>query len=167
MTDRKKRTTSLRDVRSRNVIEEAILLPRNLQNHRAHRQFSKRRRRAAALPLLLGAGQALDLRISRMKSELAVKPECAAVDRFVVAQSDLIRIDSENGRSEKLPIELQQPREAPCRFALAKRGKDVEADFPVVRLLLQQGRRSRTSCQRGIRDRQPSGSLFALCTEVF
>src|SRR5438552_5067904 len=129
MTDRKKRTTSLRDVRSRNVIEEAILLPRNLQNHRAHRQFSKCRRRAAALPLLLGAGQALDLRISRMKSELAVKPECAAVDRFVVAQSDLIRIDSENGRSEKLPIELQQPREAPCRFPLAKRGKDVEADF--------------------------------------
>ena len=64
-----------------------------------------------------------------MKSELAVKPECAAVDRFVVAQSDLIRIDGENGRSEKLPIELQQPREAPCRFPLAKRGKDVEADF--------------------------------------
>src|SRR6266568_4970455 len=100
-----------------------------LQNHGARRQFTKRRRRAAALPLLLGAGQALDPRISRMKSELAVKPERAAVDRFVVAQSDLVRVDGENGRSEKLPIELQQPREAPRRFAHAKRGEDVEADL--------------------------------------
>src|SRR5438105_3515862 len=73
-----------------------------LQDHRALRQFSQRRRGAAALPPLLGARQALDLRIGRPKSELAVKPERSAVDRFLIAQSDLIRIDCENRRSEKL-----------------------------------------------------------------
>src|SRR5260370_35953312 len=85
--------------------------------------------------LLLFSRQKLrDARISRAEAELAIKPEGAGFDGFLVVEAELVGIDGEERDTEQLVKQPQKARVEPGGLAFAKSVVEVEADLHLLRI---------------------------------
>ena len=84
--------------------------------------------RARGTADLLNAGQPLQRGIGRPEPELPVEPERPALDRLLVPEADLERVDGEGLDPEVVAVEPEKAAVDECRLAVPEGGEDVEAD---------------------------------------
>src|SRR5215469_1149028 len=85
--------------------------------------------RVASDLLLLSLCKLQQIGASRPKAQLAIEPESARLDCFLVILSQLIRIHRDALRSRKPAQAAQYLRENPRDFSAAKRIERVEPNF--------------------------------------
>src|SRR5262249_841924 len=65
----------------------------------------------------------------RSETELAIKPERAGLDAFLILVSDLVRIDCERSDAGEIMHHIEDARIQPRGFTAAKRVAKIEAAF--------------------------------------